>query len=139
MIQLLEENKLKKSHFILTENYHIRLKPETAKLLVEKIKYNFNLKVSYGKKYFAYQNILNSNISQLAQFVGDRKKTLEIRVPPIRINRDDNLELREKILNMSPEERKKLGIGKSTLWYLKKNVMSKDKMKIYDKILEKIK
>ena len=94
VIQLLEENKLKKSDFILTENYHIRLKQTTAKLLVEKIKYNFNLKVSYGKKNFAYQNILNSNISQLAQFVGDRKKTLEIKVPPIKINRDDNLELR---------------------------------------------
>ncbi|KAF6246417.1 CRISPR-associated endonuclease Cas1 [Nitrosopumilus sp. b3] len=138
VIQLLEENKLKKSDFILTENYHIRLKQSTAKLLVDKIKYNFNLKVSYGKKYFAYQNILNNNISQLAQFVGDRKKTLEIKIPPIKINRDDNLELRQKILSMSPEEGKKLGINKSTLWYMKKNVQSKDKMKIYDKILEKL-
>ncbi|MBS3923559.1 MAG: CRISPR-associated endonuclease Cas1 [Nitrosarchaeum sp.] len=138
VIELLEENKLKKSDFILTENYHIRLKPETAKLLVEKIKSNFNLKVSYGKKYFAYQNVLYNNISQLAQFVGDKKKTLEIRVPPIKINRDDNLELRKKILSMTPEERKRLGINKSTLWYLKQNVMSKDKMKIYDKILNKL-
>jgi CRISPR-associated protein Cas1 len=138
VIELLEENKLKKSDFILTENYHIRLKPVTAKLLVEKIKSNFNLKVSYGKKYFAYQNILYSNISHLAQFIADKKKTLEIRVPPITINRDDNLELREKILSMTPEERKKLGINKSTLWYMKKNIQTKDKIKIYDKILEKL-
>jgi hypothetical protein len=54
------------------------------------------------------------------------------------INRDDNLLLREKILSMSVEERKKLGINKSTLWYLKKNVLSKDKIKIYDKVLDKI-
>jgi len=46
--------------------------------------------------------------------------------------------LREKILSMTPEERKRLGIAKSTLWYLKKNVLSKDKIKIYDKILEKL-
>jgi len=32
----LMENKLKKSDFITTENYHIRLKPNTAKLLIEK-------------------------------------------------------------------------------------------------------
>jgi len=138
VIELLEENKLKKSDFILTENYHIRLKKETAKLLVEKIKSNFNLKVRYGKKYFAYQNILSSNISQLAQFISEKKKTLEIKVPHITINRDDNLELREKILAMTPEERKKLGINKSTLWYIKKNIQSKDKIKIYDKVLEKI-
>ncbi len=40
---------------------------------------------------------------------------------------------------MSPEERKKLGINKSTLWYLKKNITSKDKIKIYDKVLQKMK
>ncbi|MBM2819867.1 MAG: hypothetical protein HW410_1549 [Nitrosarchaeum sp.] len=40
---------------------------------------------------------------------------------------------------MSPEERKKLGINKSTLWHLKKNIQSKDKIKIYDKILDKMK
>jgi hypothetical protein len=39
---------------------------------------------------------------------------------------------------MSPEERKKLGINKSTLWYLKKNVLSKNKIKIYDKILDRL-
>jgi CRISPR-associated protein Cas1 len=138
VIELLEDNNLKKSDFILTENYHIRLKSDIAKLLVEKIKSNFNLKVSYGKKYFAYQNILYNNISQLAQFITDKKKTLEIRVPPIKINRDDNLELRKKILSMSPEERKRLGINKSTLWYMKKNVSSKDKIKIYDKVLYRL-
>ncbi len=60
-------------------------------------------------------------------------------VPHVQINRDDNSLLREKIISMSPEERKKLGINKSTLWYLKKNIQSKDKIKIYDKILDKMK
>lgn len=139
VIQLLEDNNLKKSDFILTENYHIRLKQDTAKLLVEKIKSNFNSKVSYGKKHFAYQNILYDNISQLAQYVSNKKKTIEFVVPKLEINRDDNLLLREKILSMTPEERKKLGINKSTLWYLKKNITSKDKIKIYDKVLQKMK
>ena len=67
------------------------------------------------------------------------KKTIEFDVPHVEINRDDNLFLRERIMSLSPEERKKLGINKSTLWYLKKNVSSKDKIKIYDKILDKIK
>jgi CRISPR-associated protein Cas1 len=138
VIQLLEDNNLKKSDFILTENYHIRLKPDTAKLLVEKIKSNFNGKVSYRKKNFAYQNILYDNVSQLAQYIADKKKSIEFVVPHIEINRDDNLLIREKILSMSAEERKKLGINKSTLWYLKKNVSSKDKIKIYDKVLYKL-
>jgi CRISPR-associated protein Cas1 len=96
VIQLLEENKLKKSDFILTENYHIRLKPDTAKLLIEKIKLNFNSKISYKKRNFAYQNILYDNISQLAQYVSNKKKTIEFVVPHVIINRNDDLQTREK-------------------------------------------
>jgi len=46
MLKILEieflESGLRKSDFITTENYHIRLKPNTSKLLTEKIKNNFN-------------------------------------------------------------------------------------------------
>jgi CRISPR-associated protein Cas1 len=138
VIQILEENKLKKSNFILTENYHIRLKPDTAKLLIEKIRSNFNSKVPYKKRNFAYQNILYDNISQLAQYISNKKKTIEFVVPHIIINRNDDLQIREKILAMSPENRKKLGINKSTLWYLKRNISSGKSVKIYDKILSKL-
>ena len=79
------------------------------------------------------------NVSQLAQYIAEKKKTIEFIVPYVEINLDDNLLIREKILPMSPEERKKLGINKSTLWYLKKNITSKDKIKIYDKVLQKMK
>jgi len=41
VIELLESG-LKKSDFITTENYHIKFKPNTAELLIEKIKNNFN-------------------------------------------------------------------------------------------------
>ncbi|MEX0862671.1 CRISPR-associated endonuclease Cas1 [Nitrosopumilus sp.] len=138
VIQLLEENKLKKSDFILTENYHIRLKPNTAKLLIEKINSNFNTKVPYKKRNFAYQNILYDNISQLSQYVSNKKKTIEFVVPHITINRNDDLEIREKILSMSPEERKRLGINKSTLWYMKKNFADSKTRKIYSKVSEKL-
>lgn len=54
--------KLKKSDFIITENYHIRLKDSIASLLINKIKNNFRIKVPYkGKNYF-YENILSDNV-----------------------------------------------------------------------------
>ena len=52
VIQLLEEKRLTKSDFITTENYHIRLKPDTAKMLIEKIRLNFDKKASYKDKNF---------------------------------------------------------------------------------------
>jgi CRISPR-associated protein Cas1 len=140
VIQLLEETpKPKKSDFILTENYHIRLREEIAKRLIDKIRFNFNLKAPYRSKNFTYQNILYDNIQQLAHFVSEKKKNVEFVVPEIEIIRDDTISLRGKILSMTPDERRKLGINKFTLWYMKKNLESKDRIKIYDKVLKKVK
>jgi len=139
IIQLLEEKKIKKSDFIITENYHTRLGENVAKLLIEKINSNFNAKCNYknGKQY-SYQIILQGNLQQLANFILEKKKEFDFIVPTIRLNRKDSLELREKILNMSLEERMRLRINKSTLWYLKKNLSKGKTPRIYKKILTKI-
>jgi len=139
VIQLLEsEPKLKKNDFILTENYHIRLRETTAKRLIQKIKGNFNKKVPYKGKNYQYHNILYDNISKLAFFVSEKNKKIDFVIPNITIERNDFLFLQEKILRMTPEERKSLGINKSTLWYMKKNLGCGKNIKIYDKTFSKI-
>ena len=140
VIELLEEKRLKKSDFIITENYHTRLKEDTAKKLIKKIKLNFNTKAPYKhRKNYTYQNILIDNIQQLANFISDKRKDIEFNVPKLQINRKDTTSLREKILALSPEDRKKLGVNKSTLWYIKKKLLLNKKTKIYDKVFSKIK
>ena len=139
VIQLLEEKNIKKSDFIITENYHTRLGEGVAKLLIEKINSNFNARYNYknGKNY-SYQIILQDNLQQFSNFLVDKKKEFHFVIPKINLNRNDELELREKILSMTPDERKELGINKSTLWYIKKNMSEGKTPKIYEKILLKI-
>ncbi|MCH9659116.1 CRISPR-associated endonuclease Cas1 [archaeon] len=139
VIQLLEEKKIKKSDFIITENYHTRLGEDVAKLLIEKINSNFNARYNYknGKNY-SYQIILQDNLQQLGNFLIDKKKEFDCIIPKIKLNRNDNVELKDKILNMTSEERKQLGINKSTLWYIKKNLSEGKTSKIYEKIMLKI-
>jgi CRISPR-associated protein Cas1 len=50
VIQLLEEKVLKKLDFIVTDNYHIRLKEQTAKALIEKIRLNMNAKAVFKNR-----------------------------------------------------------------------------------------
>jgi len=57
----------------------------------------------------------------------------------MKIEKNDNVELREKILRMTVAERERLGINKSTLWHIKKNLSEGKTPKIYQKILLKIK
>ena len=123
VIQLLEEKKIKKSDFIITENYHTRLGENVVKLLIEKINSNFNARYNYknGKNY-PYQIILQDNLQQLSNFIVDKKKEFDFVIPKMKLNKNDDLGLRERILSMTPNERKRLGINKSTLWYIKKNL-----------------
>ena len=138
VIQLLEEKKIKKSDFIIAENYHTRLGEDIAKLMIEKINSNFNAKYNYKNgKNCSYQIILQDNLQQLSNFIVDKKSEFDVVIPKMRLGRNDNLELRGKILNMTPEERKELGINKSTLWYIKKNLSDGKTPKIYEKILLK--
>ena len=139
VIQLLEEKKIKKSDFIITENYHTRLGEDVAKLLIEKINLNFNARYNYknGKQY-SYQIILQDNLQQLANLIVDKKKEIDFVIPKMRLNRNNDIELREKILSMTFEERKQLGINKSTLWHIRKNLSEGKTPKIYEKVLLKV-
>ncbi len=139
VIQLLEEKKIKKSDFIITENYHTRLGEDVAKLLVEKINSNFNARYNYkNDKQYSYQIILQNNLQHLSNFILEKKKEFDFIIPKMKLNRNDDLELRERILSMTPEERKQLGINKSTLWYIKKNLSEGKTPKIYGKIHAKM-
>ncbi len=46
--------------------------------------------------------------------------------------------IRSKVLMLTPQDRKRLGINKSTLWYMKKNIKEGKRIKVYDKVLKKL-
>jgi CRISPR-associated protein Cas1 len=133
VIQLLEEKKLKKKDFLVTEHFHIRLREKTAKMLVEKIKLNFNNRATYKGANFTYENILYDNVNILANFIIGKKNRLEFNIPLIEIERNDEIEQRDKILSITSEERKRLGINKSTLWYQQKHIREGKRIKLYKK------
>jgi len=107
VIELLE-TKLKKSDFITTENYHIRLKPDTAKLLIEKIKNNFKQRYEFRNKQHTLENIMFENIRELSKYITGNSKNLEFSIPEIEIKRNDNSQVRDKIMSINPEKRKEL-------------------------------
>ena len=59
-------------------------------------------------------------------------------MPGVPIKRNDDNKTRDFILNMTPDQRKELGINKSTLWYIQKNLREGKKVKLYDKVRAKI-
>jgi CRISPR-associated protein Cas1 len=137
VIQILEYG-LKKSDFITTENYHIRLKPGTAKLLIEKIKDNFNRRYDFNNKQHTLENIMFENARILEKYLSGKTSVLQFIIPDLKITRVDSKEIRSKIMSIDPEKRKELGINKSTLWYQQKKIKEGNIIKVYGKTRVKI-
>ena len=49
------------------------------------------------------------------------------------------MDIRNKVLSLTPQDRKRLGINKSTLWYMQKHIKEGKKIKVYGKVMGKIK
>ena len=139
VIQFLEEKKVKKSDFIITENYHTRLRENTAKMLIEKINLNFSNKKPYKKnKNYSYHVILQDITQQLANYIIGKTKECNLTIPKINLGNLDYVKISKKVMSLNPQERKRLGINKSTLWHIKKNIKQKKKINIHNKTLEKM-
>ena len=138
VIQLLEEKKLKKADFIVTESYNIRLRESTAKALIEKIRLNFNARALYSGKYYSYQNILYENVRLLANYIMGKSNKLQFSIPEFKMKREDNTDIRSKVLSLTPQDRKRLGINKSTLWYMQKHIKEGKRVKVYGKVMDKL-
>ena len=65
-------------------------------------------------------------------------KQRESSIPDIAIKRNDNSQIRDKIMSIDPEKRKELKINKSTLWYQQKKIKEGKIIKIYNRTRVKI-
>jgi len=94
--------------------------------------------VFYNGKYYSYQNVLYENVRMLANYIIGKSSKLQFDIPEFEIKRGDTLEIRNKILSLTPEDRKRLNINKSTLWYIQKHIREGKKVKVYRKVMGKL-
>ena len=63
---------------------------------------------------------------------------LQFNIPEFKIKREDNTDIRNKVFGLTPQDRKKLGINKSTLWYMQKHIKDDKRIKVYGKVKLKL-
>ena len=74
----------------------------------------------------------------MSRYITGNSKSLEFTIPDIEIKRNDNSQVRERIMSIDPEEREELKINKSTLWYQQKKIKEGKTIKICRKTRVKI-
>ncbi len=101
--------------FKVKPNYNIKLGESTAKALIERIKLNFNARAIYNGKYYSYQDILYENIRLLANYIMGKSDKLQFNIQVFSVKQNDNTNIHSTVLNLTPQECRKLGINKSML------------------------
>jgi CRISPR-associated protein Cas1 len=100
-------------------DYRLRIKPPLLDRYVDLLREQFNSSVSYEGKRLMWDTVMLRKCQELAQYLLKKTETVDFTTPEVILQRSDTRELRRRILGMSQSEAHKLGIGKSTLHYLR--------------------
>ncbi|QRF75045.1 hypothetical protein Thermo_00538 [Thermoplasmatales archaeon] len=132
------ESGVKKSDFITTENYYIRLRPETAKGLIVKIQENFNKRYEFRNKHNMLENIVFEKCTAFSESIPGQTKSPDFQIPELSTSRNDNSIFRGRIISIDHEGGESLGINGPTLWYQQKKIKERKPIMGYDKTRVKI-
>jgi CRISPR-associated protein Cas1 len=139
VISLIESERMDNKVFIRTESYCLRLKPSGAKKVTEEFNRWMNKKTPYQKQSVIWSYALLLKTKELAQFLVEKKKTIDFCKPEYTIERQDSVDIRQKILSISCTDWENVGFSKGTLYYMKKNAKADKPFTLNAHVRERLK
>ena len=127
-----------KDFYFLGDDYRYHIEVEAKRRFLELLKDRFNVGVRHGGKTWKWDTIILSKTQNLAHFLLERSRQIDFVEPRPSLHRSDTQELRNRILELTQSEARRLGIGKSTLHYLRTNAMNNRSFKVYQKVAGKL-
>jgi len=98
----------------------------------------FNSGVRYRDRVLKWDTVIEQKTLELGRFLVRRTSGLDFSEPSPNLHTTDDRELRRRILALSQSEAHRLGIRKSTLHYLRRNVRERPSLKAYGKVRKKL-
>jgi CRISPR-associated protein Cas1 len=140
VIEVIRDGKLdRKQDFIVTENYHVRLRPPAATALIDRFSANLNRKVSVGKRTMSFETTISETGRRLARYLSKGTGRLDLSYP-FAVAEDCHVgdDLRARIAGMGYAEARALGISKAGLWDMKRRAAEGRPLRLYGKVSSRI-
>jgi hypothetical protein len=132
VIDAFESGTLALRDFYFTGNdYRYRFEVEPKQRFIEVLRQRFNSGVNYKGRILKWGTVIEEKTGELARFVTGKTSTVDSDEPSPNLEGYGNRELRERINSLTSDEAKRLGIGKSTLHYLRKKARSPKPFTVY--------
>jgi CRISP-associated protein Cas1 len=140
VIEVLRDRKLdRKKEFIVTEHYHVRLRPSAARVLIDRLSANLNRKVTIDGRNFAFETLVNESARRLAKHLTEPRTKFDLRYA---FRADDSgyvgSDLKERVASMTYPEGRKLGISKAGLFYMKRRAAEGKPLRLYRKVRNRV-
>lgn len=134
-----ESGVLDLSDFYFTgDDYRYRFEPEAKERFLDLLRERFNSGVKYRGRELRWDSVIEQKTVELCRYLASRTSGLDFSEPSPDLGRTDDRELRRQILNLSQSEAQRLGIGKSTLHYLRRNACVHRPLRVRHKTLQKL-
>ena len=131
-IEAFESGTLDMKDFYFTgDDYRYRIEVEAKRRFLGLLRDRFNSGVKYKDKTWKWDTTILNKTKELARFLLCKSESIDFVEPAPSLMRSDCQELRNRILELSAREARKLGIDKSTLHYLRKRARDKRPFKVY--------
>ncbi len=138
VLDILREGGHRRSDFEWTDQYRSRVGPVIGKRIITVLYDMFRRKVLFHGKSATFSVLVDLDGQRLVRFLQEKQRSLSFEKPlPVDLSLIDAV-TRERILTMSVEERKRLGIGKTTYWYQRQKALAGKPTKLYRKVAERL-
>jgi CRISPR-associated protein Cas1 len=138
-VQAFESGVLDLKDFYFTgDDYRYRIEIEAKRRFLELLKERFNSGVKCRGKMWKWDTVILGKTQELARYLLGKSKGMEFVEPSPELRKGDSAEIRNRILELTQSEARKLGIGKSTLHHLRKRVFSNSELRIYQKVVNRL-
>ena len=119
------------------DDYRYRFETEAKQRFLDLLRERLNCGIRYRGRALKWDTVIERKTVELGRYLVGRSSEIDFSEPPPMLTRTDDRELRNRILNLRQSKAHALGIGKSTLHYLRKNAASGGSFGLYRRMLTK--
>ena len=140
VLEVIRDGKLdRKRDFVVTENYHVRLRPTAANALIERLSANMNRKVSLEGRSFAYETLIFEWARKLARHLTAPKGSFGLSYP-FAVGESGHVapELKDRVASLTFAEGRKMGLSKAGLWDMKRRAGEGKPLRLYSTVRRRV-
>jgi CRISPR-associated protein Cas1 len=120
------------------DDYKYRFEPEAKQRFLDLLRERFNAGVETKNRVLKWDTVVEQKAMMLGRYLLGRSDNLDFSGRPPSFPRTADKEICKQILRLSLRDALRLGIGKSTLHYLRRNANKEGSFTVYDKVRKKV-